>query len=79
MVFAISISGSMEVVWKPGLAGGLTSARLLAQQVRSPNLNPRDLGRQRRSRDLRIHVDPHVNTASIYSSGSLASDDDIPF
>ena len=44
---------------------GLTSGRLLAERGRNPHLDPRELAWQRRSRDLRIYGDSHVN-ADLY-------------
>lgn len=46
---------------------GLTSARLLAERGRSPHLDPRELAWHRRSRDLRIYGDAHVNAAFTYT------------
>ena len=46
---------------------GLTSARLLAERGRSPHLDPRELAWQRRSHDLRIYGDSHVNAAFAYT------------
>lgn len=46
---------------------GLTSARLLAERGRSPHLDPRELAWRRRSRDLRIYGDSHVNAAFTYT------------
>jgi hypothetical protein len=46
---------------------GLTSARLLAERGRNPNLDPRELAWRRRSRDLRIYGDSHVNAAFTYT------------
>ncbi|MEH6776193.1 MAG: RES family NAD+ phosphorylase, partial [Cereibacter changlensis] len=46
---------------------GLTSARLLAERGRSPHLDPRELAWRRRSRDLRIYGDTHVNAAFTYT------------
>ena len=46
---------------------GLTSARLRAERGRSPYLDPRELAWQRRSRDLRIYGDSHVNAAFTYT------------
>jgi RES domain-containing protein len=46
---------------------GLTSARLQAEHGRNPYLDPRELAWQRRSRDLRIYGDSHVNAAFTYT------------
>lgn len=46
---------------------GLTSARLLAERGRNPNLDMRELAWRRRSRDLRIYGDTHVNAAFTYT------------
>ena len=46
---------------------GLTSGRLLAERGRNPHLDPRELAWQRRSRDLRIYGDSHVNAAFTYT------------
>jgi len=46
---------------------GLTSARLLAERGRNPHLDPRELAWHRRSRDLRIYGDTHVNAAFAYT------------
>ena len=46
---------------------GLTSARLLAERGRNPNLDPRELAWRRRTRDLRIYGDSHVNAAFTYT------------
>jgi len=46
---------------------GLTSGRLLAERGRNPHLDPRELAWQRRSRDLRIYGDSHVNAAFSYT------------
>jgi len=46
---------------------GLTSARLLAERGRSPHLDPRELAWRRRSQDLRIYGDSHVNAAFTYT------------
>ena len=45
----------------------LTNARLLAEQGRSPHLDPRELAWRRRDRDLRIYGDSHVNAAFTYT------------
>ena len=45
----------------------LTSARLLAERGRSPHLDPRELAWRRRSQDLRIYGDSHVNAAFTYT------------
>lgn len=51
------------------LAGieGLTSARLLAERGRSPHLDPRELAWRRRSHDLRLYGETHVNAAFTYT------------
>jgi len=46
---------------------GLTSARLLAERGRNPHLDPRELAWRRRSQDLRIYGDSHVNAAFTYT------------
>lgn len=46
---------------------GLTNARLLAERGRSPHLDLRELAWHRRSRDLRIYGDTHVNAAFTYT------------
>ena len=46
---------------------GLTSARLLAERGRNPHLDPRELAWRRRSRDLQIYGDSHVNAAFTYT------------
>lgn len=46
---------------------GLTSARLQAERGRNPHLDPRELAWRRRSRDLRIYGDTHVNAAFTYT------------
>lgn len=46
---------------------GLTSGRLLAEQGSNPHLDPRELAWRRRSRDLRIYGDTHVNAAFTYT------------
>ncbi|MEZ5797767.1 MAG: RES family NAD+ phosphorylase [Paracoccaceae bacterium] len=46
---------------------GMTSARLLAERGRNPNVDPRELAWRRRSRDLRIYGDSHVNAAFAYT------------
>lgn len=46
---------------------GLTSGRLLAERGRNPHLDPRELAWQRRSLDLRIYGDSHVNAAFTYT------------
>ncbi len=59
------------------LAGieGLTSGRLLAERGRNPHLDPCELAWQRRSRDMRIYGDSHVNAAFTYTrAGGKASD-----
>jgi RES domain-containing protein len=46
---------------------GLTSARLQAERGRNHHLDPRELAWRRRSRDLRIYGDTHVNAAFAYT------------
>jgi len=46
---------------------GLTSGRLVAERGRNPHLDPRELAWARRSRDLRIYGDSHVNAAFTYT------------
>ncbi|MEB8386501.1 RES family NAD+ phosphorylase [Rhodobacteraceae bacterium KMM 6894] len=46
---------------------GLTSARLMAEHGQNPHLDPRELAWRRRSRDLRIYGDSHVNAAFTYT------------
>ena len=46
---------------------GLTSGRLQAERGRNPHIDPRELAWQRRSRDLRIYGDSHVNAAFTYT------------
>ncbi|TNF21394.1 MAG: RES domain-containing protein [Rhodobacteraceae bacterium] len=46
---------------------GLTSGRLLAERGRNPHLDPRELAWRRRSHDLRIYGDTHVNAAFAYT------------
>ena len=46
---------------------GLTSARLLAERGRNPHLDPRELAWRRRSLDLRVYGDSHVNAAFTYT------------
>jgi RES domain-containing protein len=46
---------------------GLTSARLLAERGRNPHLDPRELAWRRRSQDLRIYGETHVNAAFTYT------------
>ncbi|MDR5651847.1 RES family NAD+ phosphorylase [Ruixingdingia sedimenti] len=46
---------------------GLTSARLRAERGGNPHLDPRELAWRRRSRDLRIYGDTHVNAAFTYT------------
>ncbi|MDD9746203.1 MULTISPECIES: RES family NAD+ phosphorylase [Marinovum] len=46
---------------------GLTSGRLQAERGRNPHLDPRELAWRRRSRDLRIYGDTHVNAAFTYT------------
>lgn len=76
------MTGLAEVELRPALHGlvdadeelevlaeieGLTSARLLAERGPSPHLDPRELAWRRRSRDLRIYGDSHVNAAFTYT------------
>lgn len=46
---------------------GLTSARLSAERGRNPHLDPRELAWRRRSRDLRVYGDTHINAAFTYT------------
>ncbi|MEH7829913.1 RES family NAD+ phosphorylase [Gemmobacter denitrificans] len=46
---------------------GLTSARLQAERGKSPHFDPRELAWHRRSRDLRIYGETHVNAAFTYT------------
>ncbi|MDO6730914.1 RES family NAD+ phosphorylase [Marinovum sp. 2_MG-2023] len=46
---------------------GLTSGRLLAERGRNPHLDPRELAWQRRSHDLRLYGDSHINAAFTYT------------
>lgn len=46
---------------------GLTSARLLAERGRNPHVDPRELAWRRRSRDLRLYGETHVNAAFTYT------------
>lgn len=46
---------------------GLTSARLIAERGRNPHLDPRELAWRRRSSDLRIYGETHVNAAFTYT------------
>ncbi|MGD9479682.1 RES family NAD+ phosphorylase [Shinella sp. G-2] len=46
---------------------GMTSARLLAERGRNPHLDPRELAWRRRTHDLRIYGDTHVNAAFTYT------------
>ncbi|MCR8724600.1 RES family NAD+ phosphorylase [Frigidibacter sp. ROC022] len=46
---------------------GLTSGRLQAERGRNPHLDPRELAWHRRSRDLRVDGDSHVNAAFTYT------------
>lgn len=46
---------------------GLTSARLRAERGGNPSLDPRELAWHRRSRDLRIYGETHVNAAFTYT------------
>ena len=54
---------------------GLTSGRLLAERGRNPHLDPRELAWQRRSRDLRIYGDSHVNAAFTYTRAPMSEPD----
>lgn len=46
---------------------GLTSGRILAEQGRNPHIDPRELAWHRRSQDMRIYGDTHVNAAFTYT------------
>lgn len=46
---------------------GLTSARLIAEDGRAPNLDRRELAWRRRKNDLRIYGNNHVNAAFTYT------------
>ncbi|NKX40424.1 RES family NAD+ phosphorylase [Rhodobacteraceae bacterium R_SAG2] len=46
---------------------GLTSARMTAERGRSLHLDPRELAWRRRSNDLRIYGDTHVNASFTYT------------
>lgn len=46
---------------------GMTSARLSAERGKNPHLDPRELAWRRRSHDLRIYGDSHVNAAFTYT------------
>lgn len=46
---------------------GLTSARLMAERGRSPHVDARELAWMRRSQDLRIYGNGHVNAAFTYT------------
>lgn len=46
---------------------GLTSARLIAERGKSPQLDPRELAWHRRKADLRIYGNTHVNAAFTYT------------
>lgn len=46
---------------------GLTSGRLQAERGRNPYIDPRELAWRRRSRDLRIYGESHVNAAFTYT------------
>jgi Uncharacterized conserved protein len=46
---------------------GLTSARLMAEEGRSPYVDRRELAWQRRKHDLRIYGNTHVNAAFTYT------------
>ncbi|MEY8880870.1 RES family NAD+ phosphorylase [Donghicola sp. XS_ASV15] len=57
---------------------GLTSGRLQAERGRNPHLDPRELAWHRRSRDLRIYGESHVNAAFTYTrkGGNRFNSDD---
>ena len=57
---------------------GLTSGRLQAERGRNPHLDPRELAWQRRTTDLRIYGDSHVNAAFTYTraGGNRFNSDD---
>lgn len=44
-----------------------TNERLIAEDGRSPNLDPRELSWKRRANDLRVYGDSHVNAAFTYT------------
>ncbi|MCF6328511.1 MAG: RES domain-containing protein, partial [Henriciella sp.] len=46
---------------------GLTSARLVAERGKSPQIDPRELAWHRRKTDLRIYGNTHVNAAFTYT------------
>ncbi len=46
---------------------GMTSGRLQAERGRNPYIDPRELAWRRRSHDLRIYGDTHVNAAFAYT------------
>ena len=46
---------------------GLTNARLQAERGRNPHLDPRELAWHRRTRDLRIYGETHINAAFTYT------------
>lgn len=46
---------------------GLTSGRLQAERGQNPQFDPRELAWQRRSHDLRVYGDGHVNAAFTYT------------
>lgn len=46
---------------------GMTSGRLQAERGRNPHLDPRELAWRRRSHDLRIYGESHVNAAFTYT------------
>jgi RES domain-containing protein len=46
---------------------GLTSGRIQAERGRNPHIDPRELAWQRRSRDLHIYGDSHINAAFTYT------------
>ncbi|MBO9432528.1 RES family NAD+ phosphorylase [Sulfitobacter sp. R18_1] len=46
---------------------GMTSGRLIAERGRSAHIDPRELAWRRRSRDLQIYGDTHVNAAFTYT------------
>jgi RES domain-containing protein len=60
----VDSDGDMEILAE---IEGMTSVRLLAERGRNPHLDPRELAWRRRSRDLRIYGDTHVNAAFAYT------------
>ena len=46
---------------------GMTSARLVAERGRNPQIDPRELAWRRRKQDLRIYGETHINAAFTYT------------